>query len=174
MSRLRGLKAFTVTCRVQSPAQTRTPLSRKSHYRPVTHRVWLHVRRESWACWFIPIILACGRLRPVQSLGYTVSSRSARARVLWSTSKWTMPKREKEKAWGAGGREHSFSVFGQRWTWGKLVSIEDHAWVVILFPLEMTVVNINTTGGWLICSEHIWEPKQRGSCLSLSQLSSWF
>lgn len=56
-------------------------------------------------------------------------------------------KERKRKSVGAGGREHSFSVFGQRWTWGKLVSIEDHAWVVILFPLEMIVVNMNTTGG---------------------------
>lgn len=36
-----------------------------------------------------------------------------------------------------------FATLGKRGAWSKLVSIEDHAWVVIV--LEMTVVNLNTT-----------------------------
>lgn len=47
------------------------------------------------------------------------------------------------------GREHSFNLFcnfGQKVGMGKLVSMEDHAWVVIVFPLEMTVVSVNTAG----------------------------
>lgn len=57
-----------------------------------------------------------------------------------------MPLREKEKR-GAKNSFGLFCYFGQKWAWGELVSIEDHAWVVIEFPLEMIVVNVNTTGG---------------------------
>lgn len=39
-----------------------------------------------------------------------------------------------------------FATLGKRWAWGKLVSMEDHAWVVIVFPLEMTVVSVNIAG----------------------------
>lgn len=39
-----------------------------------------------------------------------------------------------------------FATLGKRWAWGTLVSMEDHAWVVIVFPLEMTVVSVNTAG----------------------------
>lgn len=34
-----------------------------------------------------------------------------------------------------------FATLGKRWAWGKLVSMEDHAWV-----LEMAVVSVNTAG----------------------------
>lgn len=50
-----------------------------------------------------------------------------------------------------GGRAEStvsicFATLGKRWAWGKLVSMEDHAWVVIIFPLEMTVISVNIAG----------------------------
>lgn len=63
-----------------------------------------------------------------------------------------MPMTEKEKnVWEEGVAESTVSVcfatWGKRWAWGKLVSIEDRAWVVIVFPLERIVVNMNTTRG---------------------------
>lgn len=36
-----------------------------------------------------------------------------------------------------------FATLGKGGAWSKLLSTEDHAWVVIV--LEMTVVNVNTT-----------------------------
>lgn len=54
---------------------------------------------------------------------------------------------------GGGGRDHRyltyyfslFCYFGQKVD--KLVPTEDHAWVVIVFPLEMILLYVNMTSG---------------------------
>lgn len=54
---------------------------------------------------------------------------------------------KRKKGGGQRAVSVSFATLGRKWAWGELVSIKDHAWVVIVSPLEMTVVNVNTTGG---------------------------
>lgn len=44
------------------------------------------------------------------------------------------------------------------------MSIEDHAWVVITVPLEMVLVNLNTTGDDCLLWTHL-KPKSRGSLI---------